>query len=66
MQALSIVLVHLDEYAGGVIGQRHRVVLLEIDADHIAVPLDSSAEEARVKRHLGLPRVLLECLIATH
>ena len=66
MQALSIILVHLDEYAGRVIGQRHWIVLLEIDSHHIAVPLDASAEVARVKRHLRLSWVLLEGLIAAH
>ena len=43
--------------------QRHWVIFVVIDACHIAIPSDTSAEESGIELALGLSWVLLECLV---
>ena len=57
-------MIHLHDQARRVIIHRHRVIIVIIYSNHIAVPVNSPSEELLVKAHLGLPRVFLECFIA--
>lgn len=64
VDTLSVVRVHLDEDVRRVVGQRKRIVFVEIDTGNVAVPLDSLSEEPLVESTLRAAWVLVESTVA--
>ena len=63
MSSLPIIDIHLNKHVRRMVIQRHWVIFVVIDACHIAIPSDTSAEESGIELALGLSWVLLECLV---
>ena len=66
MHSNPVVVIHLDQHARRMVRQAHRIILIEIDADNVAIPADALSEELRIEGSLSLARVLLESLIAAN
>ena len=59
-------MVHFHDQACRMIAHTHGVIIVIVYSYHIAVPVNPSSEELRVERYLGLPRILLVCLVAAN
>ena len=64
MNSNPVVLIHLNENVGRMIGHGHWVVFVEINTYDVAVPTDASSEIVMVESLLGCSRISRERFVA--